>query len=106
MKESTTHADTVENNSMKSHFIIRNKQIRILNVKFRKKMCLNFFGCWFNLFIINLKLWVVCQPKILFMGNVPIFPRKLWEVCHFFMPNVSKQLWVVCSWVVKSNKKV
>ena len=35
------------------------------------------------------------------MGNVPKFYWKLWEVCHFIMPNVSKQVWVVFSWVVK-----
>ena len=35
------------------------------------------------------------------MGNVSENNNELWVVCHYFMPSVSKQLWVVCSWVVK-----
>ena len=37
------------------------------------------------------------------MGNVSENFNELWVVCHYFMPSVSKQLWVVCSWVVIHN---
>ena len=39
-----------------------------------------------------------------FMGNVSENFNELWVVCHYFMPSVSKQLWVVCSWVVIHNQ--
>ena len=69
------------------------------------KILLKSFMIWFYLVLAELNLWVVCHHKIYFMGTVSFFHRNLWERCHFFMPNVSKQLWVVCSWVVNKPRK-
>ena len=48
--------------------------------------------------------WVMCHRKFLFMGNVSFSKRNICLMCHFYMGNVSKNIWVMCSCLAKHSQ--
>ena len=46
-------------------------------------------------------LWVMCHGFFSFMGYVSFFKRIICLMCHFYMVNVSKNIWVMCSCLAK-----